>query len=224
MAALALWWLSSQLQPVLVSGSLVSAGGEDAAELLVAVLKRAAAAVDWLVDALRRSLPAPDGLLSTPKGEAGWQELTQALPAQAAAGTQRGLQSLRQLLDGASVASVWAALEQQQAVAAADGPVTLSGLLRRLTLPAVQAITALSAAIITQLPCALCCNNAACGVTGALPGAREREAANGKSSRCGRCRAARYCCPGCQQAGWGQHKQVCKALASAASGPASSKA
>jgi hypothetical protein len=36
-----------------------------------------------------------------------------------------------------------------------------------------------------------------------------------KGVRCGGCRVARYCTPGCQKEDWEQHRQVCRRLATA---------
>jgi hypothetical protein len=57
------------------------------------------------------------------------------------------------------------------------------------------------------------CNNPACSNMG---GPSEVQLVNGPSTKCGRCRTARYCGAACQRAAWPQHKAVCKSLEAAA--------
>lgn len=61
------------------------------------------------------------------------------------------------------------------------------------------------------------CNNPCCQ---ALTGPSEVQLVIGRSTKCGACRTARYCCKACLKQHWQQHKPVCKGLAAAAAATA----
>jgi hypothetical protein len=67
--------------------------------------------------------------------------------------------------------------------------------------------------MLTSIAVPSFCNNPACGN---VSGPTEVQLVSGRSCMCAGCRIARYCGRACQRAAWQQHKQVCKALAAAA--------
>jgi hypothetical protein len=65
------------------------------------------------------------------------------------------------------------------------------------------------------------CNNPRCQT---LTGPSEVQLVIGRSTKCGACRTARYCCKACLKQHWQQHKPVCKGLAAAAATAAAAAA
>ena len=79
--------------------------------------------------------------------------------------------------------------------------------------------------VLNTLAVPYACNNPSCcsgsgKSSSSMAGPTELESVSRRSCVCAGCLVARYCCRGCQEAHWKQHKSMCKALAAAASSTA----